>query len=66
MYIYTQAYIHTHLQKLQGIVRRVETFGAFVDVGAERNGLMHVSELSRDREQGASDVLKIGECVSLA
>ena len=33
---------------LQGEVTRIEPFGAFVEIGAERPGLVHVSEISHD------------------
>ena len=32
--------------RLQGVVSRVELFGAFIDVGVEMNGLVHISQLS--------------------
>ncbi len=46
---------------VKGKVVRLETYGAFVDFGAERPGLIHVSELSRGYVKTASEVLKEGE-----
>ena len=46
---------------LDGIVRSVRDFGAFVDIGNGVEGLIHVSELSWDRVASAADVLKAGE-----
>ncbi len=47
--------------ELDGIVRSVREFGAFVDIGNGVEGLVHVSELSWDRVANAADVLKTGE-----
>lgn len=46
---------------VKGKVVRLESYGAFVDFGAERPGLIHVSELSRGYVKTASEVLKEGE-----
>jgi small subunit ribosomal protein S1 len=44
-----------------GKVVRIENFGVFVDIGAERPGMVHVSELSNGYVKSPSDVVKIGE-----
>jgi len=46
---------------VKGKVVRIETYGAFVDFGAERPGLIHVSELTRGYVKNASEVVKEGE-----
>ena len=46
---------------VKGKVTRIETYGAFVDFGAERPGLIHVSELTRGYVKTASEVVKEGE-----
>lgn len=46
---------------LSGKVERIETFGAFVNLGAERPGLVHVSELSHDYVRTPQDAVKVGE-----
>jgi transcriptional accessory protein Tex/SPT6 len=48
---------------VQGKVVRVEGFGVFVDIGAERPGMIHVSELSDNYVSSPSDVVKIGDVV---
>lgn len=46
-----------------GTIVRVENFGVFVDIGAERPGMIHVSELSNNYVSSASDVAKVGDVV---
>ncbi|KAF0107345.1 MAG: hypothetical protein FD146_1823 [Anaerolineaceae bacterium] len=46
---------------VKGKVERLETYGAFVDIGAERPGLVHVSEMSHDYVKNPAEVLKVGE-----
>jgi small subunit ribosomal protein S1 len=50
---------------IKGKVVRLETFGAFVDIGAEKSGLLHVSELSHGYVKNPSDLLKEGEEVEV-
>ncbi len=49
--------------ELDGVVRSVRDFGAFVDIGDGVEGLVHVSELSWDRVASATDVLQQGQKV---
>jgi len=46
---------------VKGKVERLETYGAFVDIGAERSGLVHVSEISHNYVKNPSEVLNIGD-----
>ena len=46
---------------VSGTVVRIENFGVFVDVGAERPGMVHVSELASGYVQSPSDVVKVGD-----
>lgn len=46
---------------VKGKVVRLESYGAFVDFGAERPGLIHVSELAHGYVKTAAEVLKEGE-----
>jgi predicted RNA-binding protein with RPS1 domain len=46
---------------VRGKVVRLEPYGAFVDIGAERPGMIHISELARGYVKSASDVVKEGD-----
>lgn len=50
---------------LHGTVVRLESFGAFVELGAERPGLVHVSELSHQYVKVPSDIVKVGDEVDV-
>jgi small subunit ribosomal protein S1 len=51
--------------KLTGTVRKVELFGAFVDVGVGRDGLLHISALGPTRVNNVTDVVKEGDTVTV-
>lgn len=44
-----------------GIVTRIVPFGAFVDLGAGKEGLLHISKISSKRVEKVEDVLAIGD-----
>lgn len=46
---------------VKGTVVRLEKFGAFVEIGAERPGLIHISELAHGYVRQPSDVVKEGD-----
>lgn len=52
-------------QVYDGKVTRLETFGAFVSIGAEREGLVHISELSHNYVKHPSEVVKVGDDVQV-
>jgi transcriptional accessory protein Tex/SPT6 len=52
-------------QQVTGMVKRVTEFGAFVDIGVGRDGLVHISELSVRRVGKVADVLKEGQEVTV-
>jgi len=56
--------LHPRMQ-LEGTIRRVELYGAFVDIGLERDGLVHISRLSDRRVDRVSDVVKEGDRVTV-
>jgi small subunit ribosomal protein S1 len=46
---------------VKGKVVRLEAYGAFVEIGAERPGMVHVSEISHDYVKNPAEVLKEGD-----
>lgn len=51
--------------KLSGTVTRIERFGAFIDVGCERAGMVHVSEITDGFINSPNEVLNIGQEVDV-
>jgi len=51
--------------KLTGKVKKVELFGAFIDVGVGRDGLVHISALSKKPVNKVEDVVKEGDTVTV-
>lgn len=51
--------------ELQGTVRNVIDFGAFVDVGVHQDGLVHISQIANRRLNHPSEVLKVGDIVTV-
>lgn len=49
--------------ELEGVVRNVIDFGAFVDIGLKNDGLIHISEMSNDYIKHPSDILAVGDIV---
>jgi len=47
-------------QMFRGNVVRIEKFGVFIDIGAERPGLVHISEMAADYVTSPSDVVQQG------
>ncbi|MBQ6519383.1 MAG: 30S ribosomal protein S1 [Anaerolineaceae bacterium] len=46
---------------VKGVVTKLEKFGAFVEIGAERPGLVHISEMAHSYVRQPSDILKEGD-----
>ena len=46
-----------------GIVTKIMPFGAFVNVGCGKEGLLHISKISKERVEKVEDVLKVGDKV---
>lgn len=51
--------------QIQGVVRNVTDFGAFVDISVHQDGLLHISEISDSFIKHPSDVLKVGDKVNV-
>lgn len=52
-------------QKLEGTVRNVVDFGAFVDIGVHEDGLVHISEMSKTFVNHPSQVVSVGDLVTV-
>lgn len=51
--------------ELNGTVRNVIDFGAFVDIGVHQDGLVHISQITNRYIKHPSDVLKVGDIVTV-
>ena len=51
--------------KLNGTVRNVVDFGAFVDIGVKQDGLVHVSKLSKKFVKNPMDIVSVGDIVDV-
>lgn len=49
--------------KLQGTVRNVTPFGAFIDIGIKNDGLAHISKLTKKYIKHPSEVVSVGDIV---
>jgi len=50
---------------LKGTISRLEKYGAFVEIGAERPGLVHISELAHGYIRTPEDAVRVGEEVDV-
>lgn len=51
--------------EIKGTVRNVIDFGAFVDIGVHQDGLVHISQITNRYIKHPSDVLKVGDIVTV-
>ena len=51
--------------ELRGTVRNVTDFGAFVDIGVHRDGLVHISQMAQRRVNHPSEVVRVGDIVTV-
>jgi protein Tex len=53
--------------KLEGTVRNVVDFGAFVDIGVKQDGLLHISQMSKGRERVSDphEVVAVGDIINV-
>ncbi len=51
--------------ELKGTVRNVIDFGAFVDIGVHQDGLVHISQITNKYIKHPSEVLKVGQIVTV-
>lgn len=53
-------------QQLEGTVRNVVDFGAFVDIGVKQDGLLHISNMAENRKiEDPHDVVSVGDIISI-
>ncbi|MCR8967188.1 Tex family protein [Streptococcus zalophi] len=52
-------------QKLEGTIRNVVDFGAFVDIGIHEDGLIHISQMSHQFIKHPSQVVSVGDIVTV-
>ena len=50
---------------LNGTVRNVTPFGAFVDIGLHDDGLIHISKMSKDFVKDPGDILSVGDIIEV-
>ncbi|MBR4451691.1 MAG: RNA-binding transcriptional accessory protein [Clostridia bacterium] len=51
--------------EMKGTVRNVTDFGAFVDIGVHEDGLVHISQITEKYIKHPSDVLKVGQVITV-
>ncbi|MBD1382138.1 RNA-binding transcriptional accessory protein [Bacillus sp. IB182487] len=55
----------TEGMELQGTVRNVVDFGAFIDIGVKQDGLVHISKLSKSFVKHPLDIVSVGDIVTV-
>ncbi len=50
---------------VEGTVTGIVSFGAFVDIGVEKNGLIHISNISDEYIKDINEFLKVGQKVKV-
>ena len=50
---------------MNGIVTNITNFGCFVDIGVKQDGLVHISEMSNKFIKHPSEVVQLGQQVSV-
>jgi protein Tex len=51
--------------ELEGTVRNVVDFGAFIDIGVKQDGLVHISKLSKNYVKHPLDIVSVGDVVTV-
>ena len=51
--------------QLEGTVRNVVDFGAFIDIGVKQDGLVHISKLTNRYVKHPLDVVSVGDLVNV-
>ncbi|GAB5557635.1 MAG: polyribonucleotide nucleotidyltransferase [Schleiferiaceae bacterium] len=59
------AFVPTVGETYEGVVKSVQAYGAFVEIGKDTQGLLHISEIEHRRLQTVEEVLKEGDKVQV-
>ena len=51
--------------EIEGAVTRLESYGAFIDIGSERDGLVHISQITHDFIKHPEEALSVGDTVQV-
>lgn len=51
--------------QLKGTVKKIELFGAFIDIGVGRDGLVHISQVRKEHTDSLENLLSVGQEVSV-
>ena len=51
--------------KLKGTVRNVVDFGAFVDIGVKKDGLLHISQIADRYVKNPLDIINVGDVIDV-
>jgi transcriptional accessory protein Tex/SPT6 len=51
--------------EIDGTVTRLESYGAFVDIGSDRDGLVHISQVTHDYIKHPNEALAVGDSVAV-
>ena len=51
--------------QLKGTVKKIELFGAFIDIGVGRDGLLHISQVRKEHTDSLENLLSVGQEVSI-
>lgn len=52
-------------EKLEGTVRNVVDFGAFIDIGLHEDGLVHISNMSKEKFSHPSEIVSVGDIITV-
>ena len=52
-------------EELEGVVRNVVDFGAFVDIGLHDDGLVHISKMTKEKNVHPSDLVSVGDLLKV-
>ena len=53
------------MEVYDGTVTKIMSFGAFVDIGGGKEGLLHISKISSKRVEKVEDVLSVGDEITV-